>query len=163
MSKQIVTLLYLNGITDFTKVEKYLGMNDEGYYEIIYDGELRKMRMPGVVYSEDIASKEYIEEKIEELDQNIEKNDFIFPDSLDSAVESAKNQDVTVHIETYTMVNDNSFEEELEKTEKENEKFLEKVKDEPTKKKESKISGKKIKIVESKDIDDGIDDFINTI
>jgi vacuolar-type H+-ATPase subunit I/STV1 len=131
MSKQIVTLLYLNGIRDFSKVENYLGVKD-GYYEITYDGELRKLKMPGVEYIE-IPTKEYIDEKIEELDKNIEnleKNEFIFPNSLDSAIDSVKNQHTTIKTTTIKITEEfDTFEVELQKNEQENENFLKKNKE----------------------------------
>jgi hypothetical protein len=190
IDRRIVSILYYNGITDVEKVEKFLGENGY-YYEIIIGGEVKKLKIPGIDYPSETLELEEVEildeisdETIEDepieyeipIEEHLEKeNDFVFPDSIDSAVESAKNQNFTTTVETYTFSEEiktkleeikDTFEDELEKSEIEKKEILEKITEEPVKskkKKTPKISEKKIKIIESKEIDDDIDDFINTL
>lgn len=193
IDRRIVSILYFNGIKDVNKVEKFIGENN-GYYEIIVNGDLKKLKIPGFNYetsseeflkagmvdinsaikkvpginivsivkneekNTNIENLEYfeiptvkdLESKIEQVNKNIEK--------LEYSTDSTKDQ--------FEEIQKTSFEEEIEKTEKENEevlKSLKETKSKPKKSRSPKLSDKKIEIVDTKNIDDDLTDFINTI
>ena len=165
LDRRIVSILYFNGIDDVNKVEKFIGENN-GYYEIIINGEFKKLQIPGIDYFE-IPTVEYLEEKIEQVNKNIgQLESQSFTNNLEDVIESIKesdNQYFTTTIVTEIKEipkEENSFEKELEKTEEENKKVLETIKKEI---KPRKRSNKKIEIIESKKLDDDIDDFIDFI
>jgi hypothetical protein len=148
LDRRIVTILFQNGISDVTKVEKFLGEKDN-YYEIIIDGELKKLRIPGHQYEEvkeifTVFEKE--EEK--EIEKEIEKEQKYEADldTFESNVEPIKEKQV---------FEQKSFEEELLEAEKESKK-LDKL---LTKTVITKVT----KTKKPKKLDDDIDDFINTI
>ena len=138
LDRRIVSILYHNGIFDVEKIEHFIGEKDN-YYEVMIDGEIKKLKIPGKEYLDQQFDKDFLEE-----------------------VEKLKIKKRTQKIK----IEETPFEKEMEKTEIENKKFLEAQEKEIEIKKEPKkprTSTKKLKIVESKKIDDDIDDFINTI
>lgn len=154
IDRRIVSILYYNNITEVEKVEKFLGENN-GYYNIIINGELKKLKIPGREYSENI--KKGKKQKIQKLEplNNL--------DEIAQKIEEDSKELFTIKTEVKIV----SFDEELENSEKEKQKILEKLPDIKPKKeakpKQPKISNKKIEIVESKKIDDDLDDFLTTI
>jgi len=148
LDRRIVTILFQNGIADVTKVEKFLGEKDN-YYEIIIDGELKKLRIPGHQYKEvkeifTVFEKE--EEK--EIEKEIEKEQKYEADldTFESNVEPIKEKQV---------FEQKSFEEELLEAEKESKKLEQLF--------TKTVTTKVTKTKKPKKLDDDIDDFINTI
>ena len=70
IDRRILAILYFNNITDVNTVEKYLGPNGD-YYEVIVDGELKKLKFPDKEYPEDTNIFETIKEKIEEFVEDV--------------------------------------------------------------------------------------------
>jgi len=71
IDRRILTILYFNNITDVNQVQKFLGPNGD-YYEVIVDGELKKLKYPEKDYSEvDTNIFETIKEKIEEFVEDV--------------------------------------------------------------------------------------------
>ena len=164
LDRRLVAILFHNGINDVTKVEKYLGRKDD-YLEVIIDGQLQKLKIPGILYPEDIPSEN--EKNIE----YVEKSDS-FANNLEDVVELIKkseNELFTVTTTTTIIEEENSFEEELKKTELENQEVLKSIKKEtkeklkPQTKVEKKSEKKKIKNIEPKELDDEIDNFIDSV
>lgn len=168
IDRRIVSILHYNGINDVNKVEKFIGTNGENYYEILIDGKIEKLKIPGVEYFE-IPTVKDLESKIEQVNKNIEKLES-FTNNLEEVIESIKDS-TKDQLFTTTIIEEQkiSFEEELEKTEKENEKILESLKEtkpktpKKPKPRTPKLSEKKIEIIESKNTDDDINDFLTTI
>ena len=201
LDRRIVSILYYNGIDDVKKVEKFIG-EKEGYYEIMLDGKLMKLKIPGVEYFE-IPTVEDLESKIKKLDGNIEKLNKTFPEVLETVVESARKEQLFVVTEikitndsgSFGVIGDTirpninlspgisgtsgvysdtpihmkkeeiSFEEEMKKDEEEKKEVLKSIKKEtkPRKPRSPKLSDKKIEIIETKNIDDEFNDFIDSI
>ena len=159
LDKRLIAILFHNGINDVTRVEKYLGRKDD-YLEVIIDGQLEKLKIPGIIYPEDIPSVEYLESKIKETEKN--KLDSV-TNNLEDVVETVSEICVgDVRLDrTLKEIKDSSFEEELKKTELENQKVLKSIKEKT--KTEKKSVKKKIKNIETKEVDDNIDDFIDSI
>ena len=189
----MVSILHYNGIYDPTKIEKFLGKNED-YYEVMIDGKIEKLKIPNFQHIEEglqkklgkihkfeeieeivLPSIEELESQIKQLDKNIEKLEKLesFTNNLEEVVEHIKKDHpllVTTKIIKIPVVPKEevvSFEDELKKSEIENEEFLESVKKEvkPKTKKVTKPKTKKIEAIESKEkkIDDDINDFIDTI
>ena len=193
MDRRIISILYHNGIFDLDEVEKYVGEKDN-YYEVIIDGELRKLQIPGFVYPNDERRTELKEKmkKTVELAKNLRE-----PENEDEQKEldDIYNdiQDLGKFLDDIKEKNkiepelENSFEEEMKKSDDENEAFLEKIKKEEVKeffkqpeleeiikeikenkklietKVEVKTTTKTTKKPKLKKPDDDIDDFLNTI
>ena len=137
LDRRIVSILYYNNIFDVKSVEEFIGEKNN-FYEIKIDGKIMKLEIP---------NKDYIPEKFV-----IEFNDLPSKEYLeDKLIELTKNYDA---IKENQIKVAELFEEDLEKTEIEKKTILEK-------KAKPKISSKKIQIVDSKKIDDDLDDFIN--
>lgn len=66
IDRRILAILYFNNITDVNTVEKYLGPNGD-HYEVIINGEVKKLKFPDKEYTEDTNIFEKIKEKIEEF------------------------------------------------------------------------------------------------
>ena len=184
LDRRILSILYHNGIVDVNKVEKFIGENNN-YYEIMIDGKVEKLKIPGNKYDE--LSKFEIEnqekkEKISELLTNIVNPDGT-PYIEQELVDKILKIDEEAKVKNDEEVKVDSFEEELKKTEIENTKFLEKtkeiekeklekekpeiakpeVKKPEVKKVETKTTTNKAvtKAVKSKNLDNDIDDFID--
>lgn len=140
LDRRIVSILYYNNIFDVNSVEEFIGEKNN-FYEIKIDGKIIKLEIPNKDYNpekiviefNDLPSKQYLDDKLIELTKNYD------------AIKENQILKVT-----------ESFDEDLEKTEIEKKIILEKGK-----KANPKISSKKIQIVDSKKIDDDLDDFIN--
>lgn len=180
IDRRIVSILYYNGITDVENVEKFIGEKDS-YYEIIINGELKKLKIPGFNYTnKEFTSEEFL--KSDEIDivpvkvkkpkekkiiENLEPLNNL--ESIAEKIEEETNELFTARVEIKTEeilenVKKLSFEEDLERTEKENEEILKSLETKkPKKPRVPKLSEKKIEIIESKKIDDDIDDFLTTI
>lgn len=159
LDRRLVAILFYNGINDVTRVEKYLGRKDD-YLEVIIDGKLEKLKIPGILYPDNIISTEF---EIEKTDKNVLEKMETFTNNLEEVVESIKKSEndlFTTKIVTETK--ELSFEEELEKTEKENQEVLKSIKKEKPKI-EKKTEKRKTKIVELKELDNDIDNFIDSI
>ena len=130
IDRRIVSILYYNDIFDIEEVEKFLGENNN-YYEIMIYGKVKKLKIPGYKYEELSEDKFEIqrEEIVELLSQS--KTEEHKPD--EEWIEE-KILIVDSEIEDY-------FEEEMKKTENENNLFLEKMKEE---KEESAKEDKKL-------------------
>ena len=75
IDRRILSILYYNGIDDANKVEKFIGENDN-FYEVIIDGELKKLKIPGKDYVEVLfeeVKKSFIEE-VKEIKSDILEN-----------------------------------------------------------------------------------------
>ena len=72
LDRRIVSILYFNGISDVESVENFLG-EKKGYYEIIINGEIKKLKIPGRYYPAEKIKKEEIktEDKKEEIKEKI--------------------------------------------------------------------------------------------
>jgi hypothetical protein len=154
LDRRIVTILFQNGITDVTKVEKFLGEKDN-FYEIIIGGELKKLRIPGHEYKE-IQVKEEVKEiftvfeKEEEKEQ--EKIEQKYEADLDTFIDIVEEPKKEKQV-----FEQKSFEEELLDAEEESKKLEQLF---------TKTVTKTIKVIKPKKpkkLDDDIDDFINTI
>jgi len=189
MDRRMVSILHYNGIYDPNKVEKFLGKNED-YYEVVIDGKIEKLKIPDFQHIEEGLQKklgkihkfedvelpniEHLETQIKKLDKNIEKLEKLesFTNNLEEVVENIKkseSESFTITRVT-TKIEDVSFEDELKKSEIENQEFLESVaKKEVPKPKAKKVtkpktkSTKKETIESKKNIDDDINDFIDTI
>ena len=181
LDRRIVAVLYFNDLYDINSVENFTRINED-YYEAIVNGKLEKLKVPGKDYFVDIEELPEVKEKvktsikkkeafvqkpIEEQFITVEdeiKKEPIFTKTITQFMDKEKITEIVVNEVYDEIVNKNeiSFEEELEKTEKENKKFLEEIKPEKNKK-NNKVSERKLKIIESKKIDDDINDFIDSI
>ena len=186
IDRRIVSILYHNGIFDIEDVEKFVGEKDN-YYEIIIDGELKKLQIPGYKYDElsqfEIEKKSKREELAEMLSQVVDENDNPYVNT-----EWVKEKILRIKPEI-------SFEDEMKKNDDENTAFLEKIKEDEVQslpkeevkeifkqpeleevveikenkklvvtKKEVKVTKPKAeKNVKIKKSDNDIDDFMNTI
>jgi hypothetical protein len=139
LDRRILSILYYNDIIDVNDVEKFIGEKD-GYYIVVIKGEIKKLKVPGFVYTE-----EAVEEKINdvELENEFEESENIFQ----TVVDSVKSNSV-LSVETYTM-----------------EKIVmeEPAMKEPVVKVEKVKSDVKTKNKSIKKTDDDIDDFIKSI
>jgi hypothetical protein len=153
IDRRMVSILLQNNI-EVNKVEKFIGINKENYYEIMINGKVEKLKIPGVDYSKyekEISTVEHLENQVKQLDKNIEKLESFT--NIEDVVEHIKKDQLKTPKEEAI-----SFEEELEKTEKENQEILEVLKkDTKPKTKRSK------KIIKTKNTDDEVDDFLDTI
>ena len=130
IDRRIVSILYYNNIFDIEDVEKFIGENDN-YYEVSIDGEVKKLKIPGIEYPNDIY-----EELLEDLSEVSQRT---FEGGLLEAEKYAK----THHL--FTIIEEEiSFEEEMEKSDNENNLFLDKIKEEEF----SEIDDEKISNVE---------------
>jgi hypothetical protein len=173
LDRRIVSILYHNGITDVSKVEKFIGENNN-YYEVVIDGKIEKLKIPGNIYNEDLV--EDLTQKLKELgvllkditelnpETEEEKNLIKEVDDEFNKLESFSNKlkveepkilikELTVE-EQFSEVEKSSknqplitstysFEEELEKIEVENKNFLDDIK-KPVKREVKKTEVKKI-------------------
>jgi hypothetical protein len=186
LDRRIVSILYHNGITDVNKVEKFIGENNN-YYEVIINGKIEKLKIPGSIY---LDNYDFFEELADTIQEKSEKfvellTEIVNPDEKilmkertveESFLEAEKS---TTLLTTTTL----TFEEELEKTDAENNNFLEKLETEnkifldeiklpvkevkkselkkPEVKKTEVKPVAKTKAVKSKKLDDDIDNFID--
>jgi len=139
IDRRIVSILYHNEIFDIEDVEKFIGENDN-YYEIIIDGELKKLKIPGKDYPSLDELKNELKEKVKktvELAKNLREPeneedqkelDNIYNEIQDfgKLIDDIKNKN-SVKIE------ENFFEEEMKKSDDENAAFLEKIKEDEVK------------------------------
>ncbi len=120
IDRRIVSILYHNGIFDLEDIEKFVGEKDN-YYEIIIDGELKKLQIPGYKYDElsqfEIEKKSKREELAEMLSQVVDENDKPYFNT-----EWVKEKILRIEPEI-------SFEDEMKKNDDENTAFLEKIKE----------------------------------
>ena len=189
LDRRIVSILYYNNIFDVEKIENFTRVNED-YYEATINGKFEKLKVPGKEYVSKIDETIYTdfddvhimneeEPKVEESKKEIKKKivkkieeikktqESIFKkkkEIADILKNNLVNEDGSPYLEEKE-INEISFEDELKNDEKEKEIILEKINEEikPEKPKNPKISGKKLKIVESKNIDDDINDFIDTL
>jgi dGTP triphosphohydrolase len=70
IDRRILAILYFNNINDVNQVQKFLGPNGD-YYEVMIDGELKKLKFPDKEYTEDTNIFETIKEKIEEFVKDV--------------------------------------------------------------------------------------------
>ena len=175
LDRRIVSILYYNNIVEVESIEKFTRVNDD-YYEAIINGKFEKLKVPGKEYKMDetiytdfdevhiIMNEEEpnVEEPKKEIKKIVKKIEEI-KKIQESIFE--KKKEIAVLLKEKEINEILSFEEQLKNDEKEKEIILEKINEEikPDKPKNPKISGKKLKIVESKNIDDDINDFIDTI
>ena len=82
IDRRIVSILYFNDI-NINKVQKFLGEKDN-YYEVIVDGEIKKLKIPGKEYTNlnqidsqttQNIEEQYIEELISEYVEDIKFHD----------------------------------------------------------------------------------------
>ena len=150
IDRRIVSILYYNNIFDIEEVEKFIGEKDD-YYEVIINGEVKNLKIPGKDYFDEI-NIECEKEKVAER---------TFEEELLEAEKDAKQ---------FSLFNSKeiSFEEEMKKSEEENDLFLEKIKEKTLEvKKISKVKKSEVKkdlivkkdkkVVTKKDIDDFMD------
>ena len=190
IDRRIVSILYYNDIFDIEDVEKFVGEKDN-YYEIIIDGELKKLKIPGFVYPNDeriMELKEKMKKTVElakdlrepENEEEQKELDDIYNDiqDLGNFLDEIKNSNTVKDF----------FEDEMKKNDEENAAFLEKMKEDEVKeifkqpelekvveeikenkklvvtKTEVKVTKPKVtKNVKTKKPDIDIDDFMNTI
>lgn len=185
LDRRIVSILYHNGIVDVNKVEKFIGENNN-YYEVIIDGKVEKLKIPGNTYfnNEDLVKN--LTQKLNELgvilnditelnpETEEEKNlikeiddEFNKLESFSKKLKEAEKSTTLLTTTTFT------FEEELEKTDVENKKFLDDIKKvkksevkkpevkKPVEVKKSEVKIENTKAVKSKKLDDDIDNFID--
>jgi hypothetical protein len=168
LDRRIVSILYYNNIFDVNKVEEFIGEKNN-FYEIKIGGKIKKLEIP---------SKEYNPENYFNDLNNVtfEKRTFIIPvsdiseqDAKESIKQLMKEYNDDIELNQFDIVVDDikenkklkateSFEKDLKNSEIEKKTILEK-----SKKSNPKISSKKIQIVDSKKIDDDLDDFINIL
>lgn len=174
IDRRIVSILHFNNISDVNSVEKFLGTNEENYYEVIINGKVEKLKIPDVKYSEVVQEEVKLDviKPIKTTKKVIEKLDS-FTNNLEDVVETIKKSESELFTTTIVTeikeipIEEDFFEEELKKTEVENNEILETIKKVKPKTVSKKAKSPKLsdkKIVESKEkMDDDIDDFINTI
>jgi hypothetical protein len=185
IDRRIVSILFQNGITDVTKVEKFLGEKNN-YYEVIVDGKLLKLRIPDHDYTEPeiftVFEKEIKKEEEKELIKTMlqetlelaknlpEPTNDKEQKELDDIYDEVKDLDkfITEIIESSEKVKDTfeqkSFEEELLDSEKENKDFensLSKIEVKKTIIKTPIKKDTKKEVKKPKKLDDDIDDFID--
>jgi hypothetical protein len=134
LDRRIVSILYYNDINDINKIEKFIGENKDHLYEVIINGKVEKLKIPGYEYNE---SEKLFEET--EIQINLE--------SIKKPKEAKKEKNIE-KLE--------SFANNFTITERKEEKI-----EKPKLKQKSKP--KTPKIEKPKTTDDDIDDFINTI
>ena len=168
LDRRIVAVLYFNDLYDINSVENFTRINED-YYEAIVNGKLEKLKVPGKDYFVDIEELPEVKEKVK---TSVKKKEAFVQKPIEeqfiTVEDEIKKEPIFTKIEivvneVYNEIlpkNEISFEEELEKTEKENKKFLEEIK-KPEKIK--KVSERKLKIIESKKIDDDIHDFRDSV
>ena len=180
LDRRIVSILYFNGITDVNQVEKFIGENEENYYEVIIDGNLRKLKIPGLEYFENEVYTEanFVEElkKSENEKQEILKS-FEEPSFeeklLNAEMESKKiKKPIKKSVDKKTLEEEivkpfyekkqiENFEEELKNSEIEKQEILKSFEESPL---EEMPKVKKAKVKEkTKKLDDDINDFIDII
>jgi hypothetical protein len=146
IDRRILTILYYNNITDVNQVQKFLGPNGD-YYEVIVDGELKKLKYPDKDYTDDTNIFEKIKEKIEEFVEDVVED-------VKEFVEEVK-EDV---IELFDKVEE-EIKEDVEEIEKTVEEDIQIIKDGAT-----EIKGEFDLIVEeTKDIKETVEDVIEKI
>ena len=157
IDRRIVSILYYNNIFDIDEVEKFIGEKDD-YYEVIINGEVKNLKIPGKDYFDEIST-EYELEKFPEKEKVAERS---FEEELLEVEKDAKK------FQLFTIKEEIFFEEEMKKSEEENDLFLEKIKEkEPEVKKISEVKKPEVKktstikkekkVVTKKDIDDFMD------
>ena len=157
IDRRIVSILYHNGIFDVDEVEKFIGEKGN-YYEVVINGKLEKLKIPGNDYIDDINTEFEDEEKTKYL---LEKSR-IQREEIAETLSQIVNEDeefVKEKILKIELEPDISFEEELKKSDDENTAFLEKIKEVKKEPKSKKIPAKKSKV----DKIDDIDDFMNIL
>lgn len=198
--RRIVSILYFNNINDVSRVEKYIGENGD-YYEVVIDGKVQKLKIPGRIYNE-IEPEEFFDEKIlkdfsEEVKKVLSTEELNANVIIETSMKPLNEENSEIWVgdvrldRTLKQVKD-SFEESIEESKIESEKILEsfpksiesaiesannnndfvttkvvrktKVENENKEQKKPrspKISNKKIEIVESKKLNDDINNFID--
>ena len=137
IDRRILSILYSNGINDVNAIEKFLGENNN-YYEVIINGKLEKLKIPGKIYTEVFQEKIKKEEKPKK--EKITKLETI--SNLEEIVKEIKKEEELVVVVTKIV------EKQLDKTAK-------------SKKVTKPKPEKKIEIV--KNLDDDINDFIDSV
>jgi hypothetical protein len=188
IDRRIVSILYHNGIFDIEDVEKFVGEKDN-YYEIIIDGELKKLQIPGYKYDVKTEYEEKIKIQREEIAETLSQ--IVNEDGSQYVSEEWVKKNI-LRIESEPEI---SFEEEMKKTDDENDAFLEKINEMEVQDKEDEVKeifetpeldevvkeikeNKKLIVTKTevkvtkpktqkntikKKPDDDIDDFMNTI
>jgi hypothetical protein len=181
IDRRIVSILYHNEIFDIEDVEKFIGENDN-YYEVIIDNELKKLKIPGYKY--DINTENEEKTKIQRAEIAETLLHIVNEDNIPYFSEEWVKEKILI------IESENSFEEEMKKSDDENAAFLEKIKEDEVKeifkqpsleemikevKENKKLVATKVEIksntkttkkpknVVIKKTDDDIDDFMNTI
>jgi hypothetical protein len=173
IDRRIVSILYYNNINDVNMVEKFIGINKENYYEVIINGKVEKLKIPGKEYFEKVQEEVKLDspKPIKTKKKQIEKLETLdsFTNNLKDVVEVIKKSEselftttIVTEIKEIPKDEEFSFEEELKKTEVENNEVLEKINEKEIKIKKPKFV-KKSKNVSTKKLDDDIDDFIDSI
>jgi len=182
IDRRIVSILYHNGIEDVNKVEKFIGENNN-YYEIIIDGELKKLIIPGYEYkidssikTEDLKQEIFVKDEFLEVEKSIKENKlFTVTEKIveveveHSIIENLEKEEDFALIDLDVWKETNSIADLVEFKENKNEEnvvvepVVDKQKKEVKKeiKKEVKVEAKKEVKKTVKKIDNDIDDFIN--
>ena len=158
LDRRIVSILYYNDINDINKIEKFIGETKDHLYEVIINGKIEKLKIPGYKYNE--SEKLFEETEIQINLESIKKPKEVIKEKNIEKLESFDNLEEVVE----NIKNDNNFiiteikEENIEKPKTEiKEEKIEKPKAKP------KLKPKTPKIEKPKTTDDDIDDFINII
>ena len=123
IDRRIVSILYHNDIFDIEDVEKFVGEKDN-YYEIIIGGELKKLKIPGNKYEDEIKAKiKGQREKIAETLSSIVEDDKPY-----FSKEWVKEKILGIEPEPESE-SEISFEEEMKKSDDESTAFLDKIKE----------------------------------
>lgn len=169
IDRRIVSILYFNGINDIDKVQAFLGESNN-YYKVIIDGEIKKLKIPGKIYTEIVEETTFEKKLLKTVEdskkENLTENTFTLTENNEK--ENIDNVMIDeTEIETI-LVKDN-FEDKINDFEEllinddviENAKIEESIKKSTKATKTTKTT--KTSKKSNKNTDSDVDDFINFI
>ena len=71
IDRRVLSILYHNDIKDANKIEKFIGQNEK-YYEVVMNGEIVKLKIPGVVYDDVVDVNSLKKNLIDKVEKTIE-------------------------------------------------------------------------------------------
>ena len=138
-------------------IERFIGFTEDRYYFMcVIGGKVVKLKIPGLDYSQkeselQVPTKEYLEEKIQELDENIEKitEKDIFTEKLVEEIKDSVDREIFRAV----IIDDAKLKEVEEKTLKfitpEKTEIDDFLAEDVVEEKKVKLSNKKIEIIET--------------
>jgi len=70
LDRKVLIILNHNGIYDVNTIEKFIGLNNN-YYQVVINGKIVNLKIPGITYSEEILTEELLDEIKDEIKDEI--------------------------------------------------------------------------------------------